>query len=308
VPTTEQLLTALDRRVGALQKARPELADALSLQQQLIRTALSSARPPHAPPFPLPREAAAARVRQGVPLLHEQPIRLDIHFAADLFSRLVNVVRERNDPEVQPRVNALVEAATSGALDPNHLFTEAFVEHADHLSELAISANVDAELLSALAHQAVGPMLRAYASHLQPRLEDEGWQRGYCPVCGAWPLLGELRGVELARFSRCGACGAGWRTQRLGCPYCGNDDYRTLQTLTIEDEQRFRVSVCDRCKGYLKIANAFDPPPAELLALDDVASMHLDVAAIERGYHRPGGSGFTIELAVPDDEWTEELD
>jgi hypothetical protein len=26
------------------------------------------------------------------------------------------------------------------------------------------------------------------------------------------------------------------------------------------------------------------------------------VAAIERGYHRPGGSGFVIELAVPDDE------
>ena len=54
--------------------------------------------------------------------------------------------------------------------------------------------------------------------------------------------------------------------------------------------------------------NAFDPPPSELLAIDDVASLHLDVAAIERGYHRPGGSGFMIELAVPEDEWSEELD
>ena len=28
---------------------------------------------------------------------------------------------------------------------------------------------------------------------------------------------------------------------------------------------------------------------------------------IERGYHRPGGSGFVIELAVPETEWVEEL-
>jgi FdhE protein len=134
-----------------------------------------------------------------------------------------------------------------------------------------------------------------------------GWHRGYCPICGAWPLLDELRGVELARYSRCSGCGAGWRTQRLACPYCGNDDYRSLQSLAVEGEQRFRIAVCDRCHGYVKVANAFDPAPSALLALDDVASMHLDVAAIERGYHRPQGPGFTIELAVPEEEWAEEL-
>ena len=64
--------------------------------------------------------------------------------------------------------------------------------------------------------------------------------------------------------------------------------------------------VCDRCHGYLKLGNAFDPPPSELLALDDLASMHLDVVAIERGYQRPAGAGFTIELAVPDADWAEE--
>jgi hypothetical protein len=57
----------------------------------------------------------------------------------------------------------------------------------------------------------------------------------------------------------------------------------------------------------LKVGNAFDPPPAELLAIDDVASMHLDLAAVERGYQRPGGSGYRIELAVPEAEWIEEL-
>jgi FdhE protein len=208
-----------------------------------------------------------------------------------------------------------MHAATSGLLDPEQLFSEAFVHHQDHLGELAAAAGVDGDLLSTLATRAVAPVLQAYAERLVPMLEqvDDGtvtgaaWTRGYCPVCGSWPLLGELRGVELAEWLRCSACGAGWRFQRLQCAYCANQDYRSLGSLAVEGEQRFRVSVCERCKGFLKVGNAFEPLPADLLPLDDAASLHLDLAAIERGYQRPAGSGYRIELAVPDVEWVEEL-
>jgi len=311
----ETLLLLLDRRLAAVRKSRPELGDVLDLQAQLMHASLTSARPAEAQPFPLPREQVAARLRAGVPLLHDQPAHVDVHFAADLFSRLVNLLQQREDAELQSGLDALVAAATDGTLDPQRVFGEAFVQHGDHLAEIAIQSGVDPDLLATIAAQAVAPLLRAYAERLLPLIEraDDGspdgavWHRGYCPVCGGWPSLAELRGVELAQFLRCAACGSGWRSQRLYCPYCGNDDYRSLRTLAIEDEKRFRISVCEQCHGYLKVGNAFDPPPPELLALDDAASVHLDVIAIERGYHRPGGTGFAIELAVPEDEWVEEL-
>jgi hypothetical protein len=334
-PTNTELLLALDRRVAALRTSRPDLADALDLQQTLIRATLESARAPIAQPFALPREQVAARIREGVPLLHDQPVQIDIHFAADLFSRIVNALQQRgaadlqqrgtadvpqrgaadlqqpgDDADLQPRLNSLVDAATGGLLDPHQLFTEAFVQHDDHLAELASSVAADPELLIAVARQAAAPLLRAFAERLVPlveRADEPGWTSGYCPICGAWPLLDELRGTEPGRFSRCAGCGTGWRARGLGCPYCGNDDARSLHTLTMQTEPRFRVSACDRCHGYLKIANTFDPAPSALLQLDDVASRHLDVAAIERGYHRPGGAGFTIELAVPEEEWADEL-
>ena len=304
-------LLLLDRRVVALRKTRGDLSDALDLQEVLIRTVLTSARAPETQPFPLPREHVVARLRDGVPLLHNQPVWLDINYAADLFSRLVDALASRREPDVSP----LIDAATRGLIDPQHLFTEAFVQHQDHLAELAYAAGVEAELLSAVASQSVAPVLRAYAERLMPLVEQANdgtlraatWTHGYCPVCGGWPLIGELRGVELSQWLRCAACASGWRGQRLVCPFCANDDYHTLGTLTIEGEQRFRVAVCERCKGFLKIANAFDPAPGELLPLDDVASLHLDLAAIERGYERPSGSGYRIELAIPEVEWLEEL-
>src|SRR5215216_539598 len=230
---TAEIIALLDRRVAALNKARPDLGAAIGLQEQLIRTALTSARPPQVAPFPTPRELIAARVRQGTPLLHDQPASVDVHFAADLFSRLVNVLQQREDSELAPRLQALVDAATRGGLDPQQLFTEAFVQHRDHPSEMAALTGVDADLLITVAAQAVAPLLRSYAEHLLPVIErvDDGspsgasWQRGYCPVCGAWPLLGELRGVELALHLRCSACGAGWRSRRILCTYCGTDDF-----------------------------------------------------------------------------------
>jgi FdhE protein len=313
--TPDELLMLLDRRVDGLRKTRPDLVDGLDLHAQLIRLALTAARPPLTPPFPLPRERAAARMADGVPLLHEQPVELDVHYAADLLSRTVNMLLERDDADLRQRLQRLVAAATGGTLDAQRLFTEAFVNHHDHLAEMAVPAEVDPELLITLARHAVAPILRGYAAHLAPlveRLEDGStsgtrWRPGYCPVCGAWPLLGELRGIELAHYLRCSGCGAGWRSRRMLCPYCGNDDFRALHILQVEGEQRFRVSVCERCKGFLKIGNAFDPPPPELVGLDDVASVHLDVAAIERGYRRPGGAGFPIELALAEPEWAEDV-
>src|SRR5207253_2665152 len=103
-----EIVALLDRRVTALKKARPDLETAIDLQAQLIRTAFESARPPQVASFPLPREMVAARVREGIPLLHDQPASVDIHFAADLFSRLVNVLQERGDQETAPRLEALV--------------------------------------------------------------------------------------------------------------------------------------------------------------------------------------------------------
>jgi FdhE protein len=314
-PATDTLLALLERRVTAIRKARPELETALELQEKLIRAALSSAREPHVVPFPLPRDHVSARLRAGTPLLHEQPVSVDVHFAADLFSRLVALLQTREDAELQPKLQALVASATGGGLEPERLFNEAFVQHREHVADIAHQAGIDEDLLVTLGTQAVAPLLRAYAARLMPLVErvDDGspdgasWQHGYCPVCGAWPLLGELRGVELAAYLRCSGCGTGWRSRRILCPYCGVDDFRQLQTLQVDGEQRFRVSVCERCKGYLKVGNAFDPPPPELVILDDLASVHLDVAAIERGYQRPSGSGFLIELAVPEAEWVEEL-
>jgi len=288
----------LERRMRALLTARPDLEPALALQAEILRETLAEARPPDLRLRDPPLTEALRKLNAGVPLLDKEPLSLDVHYAADLFERLLNVVVRRADAEASAMADPLVAAANEGRLDPEQLFTEAFLRHHDHVAAMAAAAGIQADFLFSLASVSVAPLARACAARLAPvvdQLDDQvAWRRGYCPVCGGPPLLGELRGVELRLFLRCAACGLAWPSRRLFCPVCESDNHHALHTLKVEGDQRFSAQLCDGCGAYLKIGNAFEPPPAELLALDDLASADLDVVAVERGYARPSAAGFRL--------------
>src|SRR5260370_37185160 len=105
----------------------------------------------------------------------------------------MNVLQEREAPELAGRLEAIVSAATTGAIEPQRLFGEAFVQHTDHVAEIAFQSGVDPELLATLAAQALAPLLRAYAERLLPSIQrhDVGSpetpprQPGDWAVCGA---------------------------------------------------------------------------------------------------------------------------
>ena len=155
------------------------------------------------------------------------------------------------------------------------------------IARAAAGAGVDAEALARLLELALQPVLWVAAERCAALTDLDRWDRGYCPVCGSWPVLAELVGAERRRVLRCGRCGTGWSWLVLLCPYCGNDDHRTLGTLAQPDSAD-RVDTCERCHGYIKAIATYASHPAVRLAAEDVATVHLDVGAREAGYTRPG--------------------
>jgi FdhE protein len=144
------------------------------------------------------------------------------------------------------------------------------------------------------------PLLRATAERWRERL-PAAWSRGYCPLCGAWPTLAEARGLERDRRLRCGRCAADWPFAWLQCVYCGMDDHARLGSLVGEAEAARRASsvdTCLACHGYLKTVTTLGPTPANELALLDLTTVPLDVAALEQGYRRPAGPGAALHARV----------
>src|SRR4030095_9508813 len=77
------------------------------------------------------------------------------------------------------------------------------------IQTLAEVLGIDVQALAAVAQLLVLPLLQACGRHLASQV-PAAWPHGYCPVCGAWTTLAELRGLEQARRLRCSRCGGRW--------------------------------------------------------------------------------------------------
>jgi FdhE protein len=153
---------------------------------------------------------------------------------------------------------------------------------------MASRLELDSNLLRILAQSSLKPALHAWAQSLGRIVDLDHWRRGHCPMCGNAPALSEIQGKEGERRLRCSLCGTGWYYPRLQCAFCGRRGHKTLGYIAVEgEEEKYRVQTCDSCHHYIKVVVTFDPILPELLPVEDLATLHLDLVANERGFTRP---------------------
>ena len=73
--------------------------------------------------------------------------------------------------------------------------------------------------------------------------------------------------------------------ERLSCAVCGNKEPGSLKYFYGEGEEAYRIDLGDKCHHYIKTIDdrnleASDP------SLEDLATLHLDVVAVQKGYKR----------------------
>jgi FdhE protein len=218
----------------------------------------------------------------GAPMMRGAVVRIDTQRAKRLLRRLGTVAGVRARDEVDPR--AAIRAAI--ARDDRAL------------AEMAGRCDAPVDAFAVVAQVAAMPLLMGAALALESRAAS-AWQRGYCPVCGAWPSLTELRGIERERRLRCGCCGADWPLPLLHCAFCDERDHGKLGALQPEGEEQLRrIETCETCHGYLKSAATYGALSVRTLVLLDLTTIPLDLVAQDRGYARPARPGWAPEIEV----------
>lgn len=265
-----------------LKDDQPELADAVDMQIALIDAQRRiQAR------VPLPRlqpSAAwlAAQRDAGRPAVRFEDIPLDwsdfrllLRQTADVLARFQ--VIDRTDHE------QIVTLTRDGhALEPltlNWYLTTSRVDPNQQPPRLP--AGVPEAIEQALL-LAIRPFLTRCAEALMQQPEFAEWRHGNCPICGWEPDFA----VVLATGERklvCGRCVAQWTYGAHTCPYCSNDE-RTRVTSFATRDGRYRVYACDSCRRYLKALDGRNVARPLLIAVDSIATLPLDAAAMSKGY------------------------
>jgi len=140
----------------------------------------------------------------------------------------------------------------------------------------------EVEGLETVLLQAMRPILTRAADAILARVDLTDWTRGYCPVCGGEPDLAVITPAA-ERLLICSRCLARWRFDQIMCPFCRNDDRSRITSFTSRDG-RYRLSGCDVCERYLKAYDARNASRPVMPAVDSVATLPLDAAAMQRGY------------------------
>jgi FdhE protein len=279
-------MTAVEAGLQDLKRQHPEWEPWLAVVQEVLS---ETTNPEWIGLVP----ARSGTQQNKVPLLAGINLALDKRSVRRLQEQLFRIAHRSGT-----RKMATLESALNGNLDTLKLFEASLCQDSDRLKKIAAGVGADAEAFQAVAALLSLPLLyacnRGWASSIA-----KSWMEGYCPVCGAWPAFAEVRGIERSRYFRCGRCGGEWQSHCLFCPYCGMTDHNELVSLVPEKGSANSViEACKRCLGYVKIFTKLQGSPPSRVLLDDLASVDLDIVALEQGYKRPQGTGYSLAVTV----------
>ncbi len=268
--------------LARLAEDRPSLAAPAAVLNEVLPILFADAAPAE---FALAEAAALEKLSSGVPLVRGESWRVDERAFQRRWSAICAAV-QRHQAAADAR--QLSVALRNGALSIDDMVRHVLAGQRAAIGDRAHSLGLNEALTMSVLRLTLFPAMWQIQTALAPVLARGGWTRGYCGVCGSWPLLAERRGLEQFCFLRCGLCAADWEFSRLCCPFCELRDHRRLGYLEIEGQDGQQLATtCGNCRGYVKTVftlGALDPPG---LLVSDVATLHLDLAAAERGYVVP---------------------
>ena len=217
---------------------------------------------------------------QGVPVLRNEPIVMPSR-AKTILPAVCSALAEGGAGDSATHIG---NAVAAGSIDADSLLRVSLARNQKAIRSSALHMGFAPDLLWLIGELASSPL----AYQLQSRTvlpAFETWDRGYCPMCGSWPVL--IESTAGALMLRCSFCALGWPLQRHRCVYCGNADDTFISASPDPAHAEQRVDLCGRCSGYTKVIQTSTPTPFPLLAIEDLATIDLDQGAMERGYKRP---------------------
>jgi FdhE protein len=298
--TREELLATSAQRWEALRSARPDLAPAVDLQQRLLTIVVNAA---HAiasgrlPRLSLPPKYLAAKLMRGVPVFAGEPIPVPLGLLQTSLFQLCDALAKGGAAESAEHIKT---AIADGTMEAGSLLTASLTRNQDAIRTGSVHRGLAPDLVWLVAELATSPFAYAlqqsvFAQHsvFAHRAGENGdfaaacnsWHHGYCPACGSWPALAECANSH--RVLRCSFCAVAWELNTYACIYCAEAGAPFVTAAPDEERKDRRVEICSACQGYLKTIDLPALSPFPLVAIVDMETMDLDVAAMEHGYGRP---------------------
>jgi len=230
--------------------------------------------------FPIDDRLVKQKLASGFPLVDLSKGDFPIEYARDYFFDLLKITEKGSPGETQE----LKEKIEAGEIDFRDLLLAHFYSDWSEEKEDDERDEPTFDLIELFLEECMRPAFELVAEKYGPLIEKSKWTEGFCPLCGKEPKIGEIKEKDGRRYLFCNQCGIEWPYKRIKCPFCGNEEQQSLAYFTVEDDERYRVDVCNECHRYIKIVDFRSTNEEANLDVEDIATLHLDLLANEEGY------------------------
>ena len=262
---------------------QPELATAVDMQLALVDMQRRVQSRVPLPWIQVDPEWMRTQQAAGRPLVRFKDIPLEWSDFRLTFRQTADILQRFEALERSDHQKIVAMGRDGNALEP---LVTAWYDATSGVSGTNTRRRADSDAPASLDHVlvlALRPFLARSAEALMQKVDLSGWTHGHCPCCGWEPEFAVITPTADRRLV-CGRCVAQWRFAALACPFCLNDD-RALITSFATRDGRYRVSACDVCRRYLKAYDARRATRPLMVAVDTIATLPLDAAAMQRGYN-----------------------
>ena len=273
----------LGERVHQLEKKRPGYGEILHFYQRVREEQDRAKASFKIKPIKLRKEWKELLTKEGFSLIQKEDFPLDIEASIKLFESLCQIGKDSN-PHMAEQARKIKETIDHKRIDLKKLLKEELKEQ--RIEQVADEFGLDNKVFSFLIQSSIKPSIEAGMEKLRNELDPETWLKEYCPICGSLPSLSLLKEEVGKRYLLCSFCGYQWRIDRLTCPFCGNKEQESIQYFFAEGEEPYRIELCDKCRQYIKTIDYRTLEESDPV-LEDLATLHLDILASQKGYKRP---------------------
>jgi FdhE protein len=280
--TMEEELGTFKERVQQLKKKRPGYGEILDFYLKIKEAQVRAKTSLKMDPIKLKKGWKDLLAKEGFSLIQKEDFPLDIPASIKLFHSLCRIGQKAN-PHMAEQVGKINKILNDNKMDLEKLLKGGVKER--EIEDMTDELGLDTKVFSFLIQSSTRPSIEARMEQLRSELDSETWLKGHCPVCGSLPSLSLLKGEGGKRYLLCSYCGYEWRIGRLSCAVCGNKEQESLKLFYGEGEEAYRIDLCDKCHHYIKTIayrNLDESDPC----LEDLATLHLDLLASQKGYKR----------------------
>ena len=150
------------------------------------------AEPVRETPPRLTSDRALAKLERGTRLLRDEVVEIDAKGFQRRWLCVCRAVAHRQESSSAAR---LADALRRRRLQPTEMIGHVLAGQVDEVRGCAERLGLDGGLCATVLRLALFPVLSHLAEELAPLRGEFHWDRGHCPMCGSWPVLGEFRGL-----------------------------------------------------------------------------------------------------------------